>query len=73
MHALKTGYNLTGSNRIQLTDPGVFLRLQIKDPEGNAVDFPKDWPLIVEFDGDTAKRFTTTVGAQGAVRFTIGS
>jgi hypothetical protein len=49
----------------------VFLRLQVKDPEGNAIDFPAGWPLIVEFDADITKRFTTTTGANGSVRFTI--
>jgi hypothetical protein len=70
LQALKTGYHTIGKNRLQDTVPEVFLQLKFKDPEGDVVVFPKDVPVIVEFGADSEKRYATTTGEDGTLRFT---
>lgn len=72
LHALKTGYDSTGKNRLQPKIPEVYLQLQFKDPEGDIVDFPKGIPVIVHYGGDSSKNLEGVTGQNGVLRFTSG-
>lgn len=69
-HALRTGYDTFSMNRLDLTLPEVYLRLQFRDPLGATVNFPSGVKVTVEYGDDTDKRYEGETIAGGQLRFT---